>query len=130
MAATMIMWTVPEPSNNGGKHVHQELGDLLETVMVQQAQSSIERWHPETNLVHISFACGTPKGYHTPSMLWPSNDGATHRREPSLARSRYVGNHNARLAQGTRHSGPDLASKDLPYYGESDLDNRGWHPRI
>jgi hypothetical protein len=30
----MIMWTAPEPSTDEGKRVHQELRDLLETMVV------------------------------------------------------------------------------------------------
>jgi hypothetical protein len=40
-------------------------------------------------------------------------------------RSHYVRNHNAHPAQGTRHLGPNLMGKDLPYYGDSDPDNHG-----
>jgi hypothetical protein len=66
-----------------------------------------------------------PEGYHAPIMLWLGDDRTMCRREPSLARSRYVGNHNASLAQGARCPRPDLAGKDMPYYGDSDPDNHG-----
>jgi hypothetical protein len=39
----MIMRMATETSTNKGKHVHQELQDLLETTVAQQAQCSAER---------------------------------------------------------------------------------------
>ena len=68
------MQMAPEPSTDEGKRVHKELRDLLETMAVQQAQSSVERQHPEASLMHISFTRGTPEGYHALSMLWHGND--------------------------------------------------------
>ena len=65
----MIMWMAPEPSTDEGKRVHQELHDPLETMAVQQAQSSMERQYPKASLVHISYMHGALEGYHTPSML-------------------------------------------------------------
>jgi hypothetical protein len=65
----MIMWTAPEPSTDEGKRIHQELRGLLETVMVQQTQSSIERRHPKASFVHISSAHSAPVGHHTSSAL-------------------------------------------------------------
>ena len=65
----MIMRTAPEPSTDKGKRIHQELRDLLETVAVQQAQSSMERQHPEASFVHISSAHGAPEGHHVSSEL-------------------------------------------------------------
>jgi hypothetical protein len=79
----MTMRTVPEPSTDEGKRVHQELRGLLETTAVQQSQSSTERWHLEANFIHISLALSTPKGNHAPSMLWLGDGGTTRRREPS-----------------------------------------------
>jgi hypothetical protein len=58
------------------------------------------------------------------------NDVVARRREPSSVRSRYVRDHNACLVQGTKCPRPNLASKDLPYYNDNDLDNHGQHPRI
>jgi hypothetical protein len=37
-AAAMIMRMSPEPSIDDGKRIHQELRDLVETTVVQQAQ--------------------------------------------------------------------------------------------
>ena len=65
--AAMILQTTPEPSTDEAKRVHQELRDLLGTAVMQQAQSSMERWHPKASFVHIS--CGSLEGHHTPSML-------------------------------------------------------------
>ena len=67
--AAMIMQTAPEPSTDEGKRVHKELRDLLEAVVVQQAQSSMERRHPEVSVIHISSACGAPEGHHASTML-------------------------------------------------------------
>jgi hypothetical protein len=39
----MIMRMAPESSTDEGKRVHQELWDLLETIAVQQVQSTAER---------------------------------------------------------------------------------------
>jgi hypothetical protein len=58
----MIMRTAPKPSTDEGKHIRQELRDLLETTAMQQTQSSVERWHPEASFVHISLAHGAPRG--------------------------------------------------------------------
>jgi hypothetical protein len=55
----------------------------------------MERWHPEASLVHISSVRGAPEGHYAPSMLRLGDGGAVRRREPSLARSRYIGNFNA-----------------------------------
>ena len=117
----MIMRMAPKPSTDQGKHVHQELGDLLEATVVQQAQSSVERRHPEASLVHISPAHGA----HTPSVLWPSDGYTAHRREPSLACSHYIRDHNVHLTQGTRCPGLDWVGKDQLHYGDSDPDNHG-----
>ena len=68
MAATMIMRMALEPSTNEGKRVHKELQGLLETMVVQQAQSSVERRHPEAILVHITSAHNTLNGHHMPNM--------------------------------------------------------------
>jgi hypothetical protein len=129
-AVAMIMQTAPEPSTDEGKHVHQELRDLLETTAVQQAQSFAERRHPEASLVHISSACGAPKGHHAPSELQLDDGGVVHRREISPACSRYIRNFNAHPTQGARRPGPDCAGKDLLHYGASDQDNHGWHTRV
>jgi hypothetical protein len=43
IATTMIMRMTREPSTNVGKCIHQELRDLLETTVVHQAQSFMER---------------------------------------------------------------------------------------
>ena len=98
----MIMRTAPEPSTDKGKRIHQELRDLLETVAVQQAQSSTKRRHPEASFIHISLARGAPEGHDAPSILQLDNDGTTHRQEPSPVRSHHVENHNACLARGAR----------------------------
>ena len=121
----MIMQTTPEPSIDEGKHVHKELRDLLETIVVQQAQSSTERWHPKASLMHISSTHGALEEYHAPSILRHGDDVVALRWEPSPAHSRYVKNHNAHPVQGDRHPGQDPAGMDLPYYGDSDLDNHG-----
>jgi hypothetical protein len=64
------------------------------------------------SLVHISSARGAPEGHHMPSMFRPGDGGAVHRREPSPARNRYIGNHNARPTQGAKRPGPNLVGKD------------------
>jgi hypothetical protein len=96
----MIMRTAYEPSTNEGKRVHQELQNLLETVVVQQAQSFMERRHPKASLVHISLAHGALKGNRVLSMLRLNDGDAAHRWEPSPALSRHVKNHNAHPTQG------------------------------
>jgi len=90
----------------------------------------MERWHHEASLVHISSTRGAPEGHRVLSMLWPDNDGATRRREPSPVCSHDDKNHNAHPAQGARRLGLDLAGKELPHYDDSDPDNHGQHPRI
>jgi hypothetical protein len=126
----MIMRMAPEPSIDDRKRIHKELRDLLETTMVQQAQSSTKRWHPKAGLVHISSTCGAPKGYHVPSILWRGDDAVEQWQEPSLVRSRYIRNHDARPVQGARRLWQDLAGQDLSHYGDNDSDNHGRHPRI
>jgi hypothetical protein len=126
----MTMQTVLEPSTDEGKHVHQELRGLLETVAVQQSQSSTERRHPEANFIHISLVLSAPKGHHAPSMLWLGDGGTTRRREPSPARSRYIGNFNAHPTQGARRLRPDWVGKDQLHYGHSDSNNHDRHPRV
>ena len=93
--------------------------------MVQQAQSFTERRHLKASLVHISSTGGAPEGHYASSMLRADNDTTMRRWEPSPTRSHYVENHNARLAQGAKHLGLDLAGKDLLYNGDSDPDNHG-----
>jgi hypothetical protein len=75
--------------------------------------------------VHISSARGIPKGYHAPSIVRHYDDVVACRQEPSSVCSRYVRDHNACLVQGTKCPRPNLASKDLPYYDDNDLDNHG-----
>jgi hypothetical protein len=52
----MIMIIAPEPSIDDEKHIHKELWDLLEAMVVHQAQSSTKRWHPKASVMHISSA--------------------------------------------------------------------------
>jgi hypothetical protein len=85
----------------------------------------MERRHAEAILIHISSACGAPEGHHVPSKLRLGDDGVARRWETSLARSYYIENHNAYLAQGARHPGPDWAGKDQLHYNDSDPDNHG-----
>jgi hypothetical protein len=73
---------------------------MLETMAVHQAQSSMERRHPEASLVHISSPRGAPEGHHVPSELRPDDGGVVHRQEISPARSRYIRNFNACPTQG------------------------------
>jgi hypothetical protein len=103
----MIMWTAYEPSTNEVKRVHQELRNLLETVVVQQAQSFVERRHPKASLVHISLAHGALEGNRVPSALRPNDGDAAHRWERSPARSCHVENHNAHPTQGARCPRPN-----------------------
>ena len=42
-AAAMLLQTMPKPSTSEGRRVHGELRDLLETTVVQQAESSASR---------------------------------------------------------------------------------------
>ena len=102
----------------------------METAAIQQAQSFVERRHPEARPMHISSTCGILEGYHAPSILRPGDGGMVRKRETSPTRSRYVGNHNARPTQGARCPGLDLVGKDQLHYGDSDPDNHGRHPRV
>ena len=84
--AAMIMRTAPEPSTDEGKRVHQELRDLLETAVGQQAPSSMKRRHPKVSFIHISSAHSGPDGHHTPSVLHLGDGTTAYRREPSLVK--------------------------------------------
>jgi hypothetical protein len=92
--AIMIMRMAPEPLSDEGRRIHKELRDLLEAAAVQQAQSSVEKRHPKASIMPVSSAHGAPEGHPAQSGLRPTKNGVAPGREPSLARSRFVGNHN------------------------------------
>jgi hypothetical protein len=90
----------------------------------------MERQHPDASFMHISSAHGAPEAHRAPSVLRLDDGDAAHRRDPSLARSRHVGNHNACPTQGVGCPGPNWAGKDQLHYRDSDPDNHGQHHRV
>jgi hypothetical protein len=124
----MIMRMALDPSSDEGKRIHKELRDLLEAAAVQQAQSSVEKRHPKASVVPVSSAHGAPEGHPVQSGLRPAENGAAPGREPSLARSRFVRNHNANQARAARRLEPGMANSDQLYTGNSDPDDHGRQP--
>jgi hypothetical protein len=120
----------PEPTSDKGKRIHRELRDLLEAAVVQQAQSSVERRHPEASVVTISTARSAPKGHHAPTILQPEK-GQSGAHVGALPSARpFVMNRDAHPTQGARRGEPNLANIDHQHYGDSDPDNHGRHPKI
>jgi hypothetical protein len=102
----------------------------MEGAAVQQVQSLVEKRHPKASIVPVSSAHGAPEGHPAQSGLRPTENGVAPGREPSLARSRFIGNHNANQARAAQRLEPGMANGDQLYTDNSDPDDHSRQPRI